>query len=312
MRIRFVPLASLVAATAVTAVLAAELSPTTPLIEKSKWAVTVADFNAALARVPQESRNEVLMNHEYVSTLIDGVYTARSLADRARGTGLDKDPVVQRRIKLAEENVLAEEYLQRVSDNAAKGDLEVRAAELYKAFPDKAVMPELVHVQGIYVDLWGRTPEMALARAQEIHDKAVAPKADFLELVTTYSNDPDKAKTKGDFGLRPVSQVEEFARAAVAKLKKKGDVTAPVKDPKGGYFVFRLVERRASEPLPYEKVKAVIIKEERARLAKAARENLMTELRSDTDVVVHRDNVEALILPTPKLPSKVPSPTAQK
>ena len=312
MRIPMLPLASLVAAMAVTAVSAAELSPTTPLIEKSKWAVTVADFNAALARIPRESRNEVLMNHEYVSTLIDGVYTARNLADRARAEGLEKDPAVQRRIQLAEENVLAEEYLQKVSDKAAQGNLDLRAAELYKAYPDKAVMPELVHVQGVYIDLWGRTPEMALARAQEVHEKAVAPNADFTKLVETYSADPDKVKTKGDFGLRPVTQVEEFARDAIAKLKKQGDVTEPVKEPKGGYFVFRLVERRASEKLPFEKVKAVIVREERTRLAKAARDDLMTELRSDKDVIVHRDNVDALILPTPKLPSKVPSPTAQK
>ena len=310
MRIRLIPLLSLVAATAATAVFAAELSTDTPLIEKSPWAVTVGDFKAALARVPQDKRSEVLVNHEYVSTLIDGVYTARSLAERARADGLDKDPQIQRRIRIADETVLAEEYLQRVAENAQKLPLEKRAEELYQAYPEKAVMPELVHVQGIYVDLWGRTPEMALKRAQEAARKA-REGADFDELVKTYSTDPQRDKTRGDFGLRPVSQVEEFAREAIATLKKKGDVTAPVKEPRGGYFVFRLVERKPAEKLPFEKVKDTIIREERTRLAKAARDNVMTELRSDKDVVVHRDNVDALVLPTPK-DIKVPSPTAQK
>jgi len=310
MRIRVLPLLPLVAATAITAVFAADLALDTPLIEKGSWAVTVADFKAALARVPQDKRGEVIVNPEYVSTLIDGVYTARSLAERARADGLDKDPHVQRRMRIADESILAEEYLQRVAENAQKLPLEKRAEELYQAYPEKAVMPELVHVQGIYVDLWGRTPETALARAQEAATKARAG-ADFDELVKSYSSDPQRDKTRGDFGLRPVSQVEEFAREAIAKLKKKGDVTDPVKEPRGGYFVFLLVERKPAEKLPFEKVKETIIREERTRLAKAARDNLMTELRSDKDVVVHRDNVDALVVPT-RQELKVPSPTAQK
>ncbi|MGE5616919.1 MAG: peptidylprolyl isomerase, partial [Bacillota bacterium] len=241
---------------------------------------------------------------------IDGVYTARSLAERARAGGLDKDAAIQRRMRIADETILAEEYLQRVADKAQAVDLNKRAEELYQAYPEKAVMPELVHVQGIYVDLWGRTPEMALARAQEAAEKARGG-ADFEELVKTYSSDPERDKTRGDFGLRPVSQVEEFARDAIAKLQKKGDVTPPVKEPRGGYFVFRLVERKPAEKLPYKMVKDNIIREERLRLAKTARDNVMTELRSDKDVIVHRDNVDALVLPTPK-DIKVPSPTAQK
>ncbi len=170
---------------------AAPLAPETLLIEDQGVRVIALDFEAALSRIPEGRRPEVRASHERVMALIDTVYVGRAVATKARTLGLDKDPVVQRRLEQHQEAMPTELYLAHVEKSAKLPNLEQRARELYLADLAKYRAGEEVYLQHILVGLQGRTREMALERAQQLRAELDAGKEDFLAMARRVSDDPD-------------------------------------------------------------------------------------------------------------------------
>ena len=79
----------------------------------------------------------------------DALFLARSFAVKAREAGIDKDPIVQRRLVQAHDSLLADLYLQQVEKNATVPNLEARARELYNGDPARFTSPEQVYIQHI-------------------------------------------------------------------------------------------------------------------------------------------------------------------
>jgi len=275
--------------------LAADLPPDTPLVSDPPIKVDAGDFQAALMRVPEDRRAEFRTSHERVAGMIDNVYVARVLASKARAEGLDKDPIVRRRLVQAQEAVLADLYLQHFDKQTEALNLDARAREIFEADHSKYMKPAAVHLQHLLVDLKGRTPDMAQARAQKAYDEAKSG-ASFADLVVKYSDDTQGVPQGGDLGWVPVSQMPAIVAGEVAKLQKPGDVTPPVRT-QNGYEVIRLVERRNEEPMTFEEAKKSIVAAEKARLEHDRREELVRSIRSSKTVVVDTKNVDALVIP---------------
>jgi len=278
--------------------LAADLPLDTPLVTDPPLKVDAGDFDAALTRVPQDKRAEFRTSYDRVAGMIDNVYVARVLAAKARAEGLDKDPIVQRKLAQAQEAVLADLYLQHFDKQIEATNLDARAKELYEADRSKYMKPAAVHLQHLLVDLKGRTPEMAQLRAQKAYEEAKSG-ASFADLVVKYSDDSAGVPQGGDVGWVAVSQVPSTVSAEVAKLQNPGDVTPPIRTG-NGYEIVRLVERRKQEPMTFEEAKKAIVAGEQARLERERREELVRNIRSSKTVVVDTKNVEALVIPVEK------------
>ncbi len=282
-------------ATATFAAAPIRLPANTPLISDAKVVVDSTDFEGNLLRIPENKRDEMRMSHERVATIVDNMFIARSLAARARDLGLDKDPAVQKRLQQVQDGVLADLYVQRVEKEVATGDLEQRARELYKVDQAKYVTKEEVYVQHILVNLAGRTRDTALERARKAADEAKAGE-DFIAVATRYSDDPDKRNNGGDLGFNSPTTFVEPVRKAIATMKTKGEIAGPVES-EFGFHVLRFVERKPAQPVPYQTVAKRIIEAERERIRKQRTEALVAEVRNSSSVVVHRENVEKLVLP---------------
>lgn len=278
--------------------LAADLPLDAPLVTDPPLKVDVGDFDAALTRVPEDKRAEFRTSHDRVAGMIDNVYVARVLAAKARAEGLDKDPIVQRKLVQAQEAVLADLYLQHFDKQTEEMNLDARAKEIYEADHSKYVKPAAVHLQHLLVDLKGRTPEMAQVRAQKAYDEAKSG-ASFSDLVVKYSDDSAGIPQGGDIGWVTVSQIPSTVSAEVAKLKKPGDVTPPIRT-ENGYEIVRLVERRDATPMTFDEAKKIIVAGEVARLQRERREELVRNIRSSKTVVVDTKNVDALVIPVDK------------
>ncbi len=273
----------------------AKLPPDTPLITNGPIVVDSTDFEGNMLRIPEERRAEVRMSYDRVATIVDNMFIARSLAARARELGLDKDPGVQKRLQQVQDGVLADLYVQKVEKEVAGLNLEQRARELYRADQSKFVTKEEVYVQHILVNLGGRTRETARARAQKALEEAQSGE-DFLSVATRYSDDPDKSRNGGDLGYNSPTTFVEPVRKAIAGMKAKGEIVGPVES-EFGFHILRFVDRKPSQPIKYEAVKGRIIEAERERLKKQRTEALVAEVRSSPSVVVHRANVEKLVVP---------------
>lgn len=273
----------------------AKLPAHTPLVVNGPIVVDSTDFEGNMLRIPENKRDEVRMSYDRVATIVDNMFIARSLAARAREAGLDKDPAVQKRLQQVQDGVLADLYAQKIEREAVIGDLEQRAREIYLADRAKFVTSEEVHIQHILVNLSGRTRETALERARKALAEAKAGE-DFLAVATRWSDDPDKNRHGGDLGYSSPKTFVAPVRKAIETMKTKGEIVGPIES-EFGFHILRFVDRKLPVQLKYEDVAKGIIESERDRLRKQRLEAVISEVRSSPSVVVHRQNVEKLVVP---------------
>lgn len=277
------------------AAFAAKVEPDAPLIVEGALAIDAGDVQGYLLKVPADKRADFLTDYDRVAGVADALFIQRTLAGKAKADGLDRDPLVQRRLRQAQEAVLADLYVEKLTKEPLKVNLEQRADEIYKSEPERFKTPELVAIQQILVGPKWRTREMALARANEVYELAKSGKEDFLTLAGRYSDDPSLSKNGGDLGLNSPTSFVPPVREAIAKMKAKGEIAGPIES-EYGFHVIRLVERKPPETIPFSAVKNRLITAERQRLEGVRIDEVLQKIRSSPTVVTHRDNVEALVV----------------
>src|SRR5437868_4580337 len=92
-------LALALAAATVVAAPPLSLPPGTPLVSDGAVVIDSTDFEGALLRIPENRRDEVRISPKHVRDIIDQLFIQRSFAERAKQLGLDKDPMVQKRLQ---------------------------------------------------------------------------------------------------------------------------------------------------------------------------------------------------------------------
>lgn len=123
---------------------------------------------------------------------------------------------------------------------------------------------------------------LALTRAKALREQAMAPGVDFNEFAREWSEGPG-AFRGGDMGLFPRRQmVPEYAEAAFAL--EAGEFSEPIKSDKG-YYVIRSFGRFPPGPLPYEAVRADLVRQLEGEKWKAGHEALAAELDGRFKVV---------------------------
>ena len=186
----------------------------------------------------------------------------------------------------------------RLGEPLAPSEEELRAA--YEDNKDRAVAPEeMVRASHLLITYGPRdegekiqpltaeqreaaTPEQlaawdaaALTHAERLREQALRPGVDFNELAREWSEGPG-AYRGGDMGLFPRRQmVPEYAEAAFSL--EVGAVSEPVKSDKG-YYVIRVFGHYPPGPLPYEAVRADLVRQVEAQKYAKAKEALKREL----------------------------------
>jgi hypothetical protein len=274
----------------------AALAPTTPLFEDGPIVVDAADFEGSMLRIPENRRGEFRMSYDRVVSVVDTLFVTRSVAAKARAAGLDKDPVVQRRMQQLQDSVLADLYMQKLEKEPLNVNLEQRAREVFKAEAASMTRPEEVYTQQILIGLKGRTKEMAAERAKEVREQALKPDTDFLALASKYSEDPKLGENGGDLGYIATASFIEPIRNVVQKMTRKGEVSQPI-ETAFGYHVVRFIDRHPPRAVKFDEVKEALMKREREKLVKARADAVIEEIRGSKTVIVHPENVEKLVIP---------------
>lgn len=237
----------------------------------------------ALDQVPAESRSTFVRDREKISFMINALLLNKKLAGEAYEDGLDKDPLIQERLKLAVEKELAMAWEERMMDEAPEADFEAIAHERYIAEPEQFRTPEKVDVSHILIKAEGRSEEQAEELAAELAEQLKAEPERFEEFVERYSGDPGRHANKGRFPAVTRGQmVRPFEKAAFA-MSEPGEISAPVKS-RFGWHIIRFNGRTESEPIPYEEV--------RERLVRAAMKEHRARYRDTTIAKLVEDPVE--------------------
>jgi len=210
-------------------------TPPDPVLAKvDGQPIHLSDLQAAAATLPAQAR--AMPPQQLYPILLDQLVDAQALLVEAKKTGLDKDPEVQRAVKMAEDRTVASALLNKVvppqvTDEAVKAAYD-------QQFADKPGEPE-VHARHILVG-----------------DEATAKKViaelkkggDFAALSKQYSKDPGASAQGGDLGwFKKGDMVPEFADSAFA-LKDNEITPTPVKTQFGWHVIQTLGHRTATPP----------------------------------------------------------------
>jgi peptidyl-prolyl cis-trans isomerase C len=274
---------------AVAAATAAEVSRPgdKPLVVNGDLSLTTLDFDAYMEKVPAARRAEFRAEYEKINPTVDGLWIRRVLAARAHEAGLDKDPLLAARIRLATEDLLAEAFMQDFSSKVKFPNLEPRALEIYKSNPKQFVTPERVSVEHILVSIKQHPREQAEAIAREAHAHAMAGE-NWDTLARKYSDELGSKEIQGTL----VSTFEKPIPETLAKLKE-GEL-APVVETNFGFHVIRLVSRFPERQQTFQEVKDGLIAGEKTRILDDARTAYVESIRADPKNFLYVENVRGL------------------
>lgn len=279
------------------------LPPDKVLARNQHVTVTYSDFEAELARIPQNDRFELLLSRERIARIVDNVLINKTLAQEARENKLDVSPKVQAEIANQTDKVLAKYRGQQVQANLPKVDLLALARERYLTSPEKITTQELHDVWHVLVSQKGRTLEQAQARAEEVRKKLLAGESGD-KLVEEYSDDPSKKTNKGRLGPNSLKAYDPRFANTVRGLKV-GEVS--IAESTYGIHVVKLLDYSPGVRHPFETVKASLLYDAETEYVVSAWNNYVRNLSNDPKLYV---DVEALDALRPKLPEIPPAPPA--
>jgi peptidyl-prolyl cis-trans isomerase C len=170
---------------------------------------------------------------------IDLLIHIRLLAKAATAQGIDKEPAIVEKLRLAKERALYNEYLNRLFDKQVTEDA---AHKLYDANVAKAGTTFEYHVRHILVP--------TQKEAQDVIDQ-LNKGGDFAQLAKDKSIDTGSATDGGDLGfIAKGDTVEPFETAAFGL--NVGDYTKAPVESQFGFHVIKLDEKRPAAPKSFE------------------------------------------------------------
>ena len=293
----------------------AALDPTEVIAESARARLTVADYEAEIARLPASSRADFAASTLRLKQYLDNLYVARVLAADARFEGLDKDPVLSRQIATQVNKLLAQAQVERIEARAAAefdksaDKYTARVRELYEISRPRYAVPEQVRAAHILVAIKDGNRDSALAKATEIRAKALAG-ADFAKLARDFSDDQSVAMNGGELGFFESKSMDPTFAAAAFAMTRKGEISAPVLS-KFGYHIILFEDRQPARVRSFEEVKPELMAEQKTKAVADARDEATRRIFSDptlkVDVdLIDRINAEAVARANAAMPAAKP------
>ncbi len=281
----------------------AQVAPDEVLVESATVRLTRADYEAELQRLPPANRAGFGSDPKRVISLLNNMLVGKTMAAEARKEGLDRDPLVQRRMALEADKVLVEAEVQRIEARAgAEFDAKVerylpKARERYLVDKDKFVVPEEIEASHILFRTDARSEAAALVLAQQAEKKLMAG-AEFAAIARESSEDQATKSGGGRLGWFAAKQMDpEFAKAAFA-LNNVGNISQPVLS-RYGYHVIRLEGRRPQRQKTFDEVKDQLVADLRQSYISEQRALRIAAIRNDAALKINQLAIDSLIVQPP-------------
>jgi peptidyl-prolyl cis-trans isomerase C len=306
-------LLALAALSSAFAVLAADLPP--DVLARNRWMdLTRADYDKALARVPENLREEFSTSPKRVQDVLNNLLVEKTLAAQARADGTrpapftaNADPDPQRALAAAE--------IQRIESDAAKSfdahkaSFEAKAREIYDLDREKYRVPEEIRLSDIAVKVADRGDGAALARAREARRRVISG-ASFADVAREYSDDPVTADKGGALPFVTAKDLAPAYAKAVFALSTVGEISEPIRAP-AAYHVVRLEERRPARVKTFDEVRESMMQALRERYITDQRDARIRAVHEDPQLQLNQASIDALVIPVdPRafIPSTTGSP----
>lgn len=250
----------------------------TVVAKRGDAVITMLDVDAALLRVPERIRANVMNSPKRIEELIDRLLTNRQLAIEGRAEKLDQGDVFKRAEQQESENLLSELRLIEMRSTLDVGRVNELARERYDVNPDAYAIRGMTSARHILIDTKSRSEAEARKLADDLHNKIVAG-ADFDALVMQYSDDPSKTSNKGVIAAADSDAMDPAFADAVKKLASSGDISPVVKS-SFGFHIIKLEQRTATKSRSFDEVKQQIVEEIEKTMREARVKEHIDELKA--------------------------------
>lgn len=248
----------------------------------------IAEVNGAKLTLNQLKKQ---IPAEYLKTLgsrekqayVDQWVRQQLLYQLALEEDLKDEPQIQFRLKQFEQQLLADEILQRRLENEGQVS-EAEALKYYEANTDEFMREEAeVEVRHIVVG----EEELALDIRQRIQDGE-----DFAALAKEYSED-ETSMTGGNLGYFSESEANDELTQAAFELKVN-EVSEPIETPFGYHLVMVTDRQEIGSIRPFDQVKLDIINNLVLEKQKTLTTDLMENLKKEADIMVYSERLNQL------------------
>lgn len=285
--------------------------PNTVLTSNSKVAVTKADLDAELQRIPENDRFEFLLSRQRLATMVENILINKVLALEARQSGLDKDPKVIAEIQNQTEKILARSRGAHVRRSAPQVDLLSAARENYLLNKEKYKREALYETWVVQI-MRGNDPAASKARAEECLRRARAGEP-LDALAREYSDDAAARKAGGLNLIVPLTRLESSIAKVVVNLKQ-GEFSEVLDSPIG-ILVVQLNRLIPAATFSFDDIKSELLIDARNAYEATIANNHLNAIRNDPTLKVNVDALEkirAITSISSPLPDTPFAPAAKK
>jgi peptidyl-prolyl cis-trans isomerase C len=254
-------------------------APSTVVATQGSTIVTLSDVDAFANRIPDKDRPGFFDSPNRLETLITQILLQKQLADEARKQGLDQKPTVRDEIQMQTDEVLSRARMEQFKADLKLPDFEELAREQYIGHKKTYVVPGIVSVQQIVISSGQRNDKDAKALADTVAEEARAHPDRFDALVEKYSEDENKATSKGVLKDVTKAATTPAFLGAVKRLKKVGDISEPAKV-REGYAVIKLVSRAPDKQQSFAEVHDSIVDQLKSEYVAKAAQTHVDEIRN--------------------------------
>jgi parvulin-like peptidyl-prolyl isomerase len=259
-------------------------------------------------RFPEPRTRELSL--EQKQTVLESLLRAEALYARARATGFEQSPEMQAQIK----NLVVARFLENQMPATSVEVPDETVDAWYRANQERFAQPAAAHgaILFIAVPVNASADKRTEARrhAEALWNEARHPAAetDFSKLVARFSDDQSSRYRGGDIGWQSAgsTSVHPAVRDALLALEGEAEV-APLVETERGFYIVKLLERRAARQQPLAQVQKVIRREVSRESARQAEREFYDRMKQGVNIRINQELLESITLPVqPATPPKLP------
>ena len=271
-------------------------------------AVITADMlRAQLQQRFPPPRNQPL-SLEQKQAVLDTWIRTESLYARARATGFDQSPELQTQIK----NLVVTRFLENRLPGTSVEVTDEAVAAWYQTNQARFAQPASARGAILLIAVPANASAdkriEARQRAEAIWNEARTPagETDFSKLVARFSDDQASRYRGGDVGWHSAgsTSLHHAVRDALLALERETDM-APLVETERGFYIVKLLERRAAAHQPLAQVQKTIRYEVSREYARQAERAFYDQLKQGLNIRINQELLESINLP-PTAPATPP------
>lgn len=259
--------------------------------------ITVDHFRAEMAR------QRGTFDAERKEELLDNIVRSELIFAAARSAGYESDPVVIAAVKQAMVGKYMRDNLEPKMAKLTATDQEAEA--YYNSHQAEFGAAAMIHVAMIKIAV---SPKYSAEKKGELLKRAVQARGEALLLkapafgavAVNYSDDQDNRYRGGDIGWLQAgaegSRFDKKVSAAIAALRKAGEISPVITAP-DGYYLVKLIEAKEASVKPFAAVKDgvryQVVQEKKQQLE----QEFIEQLKGKIPVTVNSSLLQTIAMP---------------